>query len=266
MSTDKEKDILEMLIKSGEEHYHNVSVDVVILGYHDRTMKVLLQKPKFADAWMLPGGYIKRTNTTAEAAAIVLEERTRLKNLPLYYFNVFSKPGRSRGAADKITEDMRKVGFEPPKDFWMFDDFITIGYFALTEFSRVEPSGDYFAEECQWFSAYNLPEMMYDHKEIVNSAIMSLRYLISFHPIGYELLPDKFTLPEIHSLYETILGKKLDERNFAKKLTNIGLIKRLNERRNIGAHRAPYLYVYDKEVYDKYVQDNNVAILGGFQE
>ena len=93
--------------------------------------------------------------------------------------------------------------------------------------------------------------MMFDHKQIITEALVALRLHIAHHPIGYELLPKKFTLPEIHALYETILEKSLDERNFAKRLMATGIITKLNETRHIGAHRSPFLYKFNKKEYEK---------------
>ena len=93
-------------------------------------------------------------------------------------------------------------------------------------------------------------KFFFDHKVIIEEALKSLRLDINLYPIGYELLPEKFTLPEITSLYETILQKKLDDRNFAKKLLASGIITKLNERRYIGPHRSPFIYVFNKEKYD----------------
>jgi hypothetical protein len=86
---------------------------------------------------------------------------------------------------------------------------------------------------------------------MITEALRALRMHIAFFPIGYELLPEKFTLPEIHSLYETILGKSLDERNFQKRLLASGIVVKLNETKRIGAHRSPFLYKFDKEKYDE---------------
>lgn len=258
----EQKDYFYNLYNESEsKYYHNVSIDVVILGYHERSLKVLLQKPHFSSEWMLPGGFILRNQTVEQAAAQVVSDRTRLKDLSLYQFKVFSQPKRNQGMTDKIISDFEQVGIKPPKDFWMFDDFMSICFFALTEYSLVKPSGDYYSEECTWFDISDLPGLLYDHREMIDEAMRSLRHHVYFQPIGYSLLPEKFTLPEIHSLYETILDRKLDERNFAKKLINLGLIVKLKEQRKIGAHRSPYLYIFDKNKYDSLLKENDVVIL-----
>lgn len=93
--------------------------------------------------------------------------------------------------------------------------------------------------------------MMFDHKLIFSEALVALRLHITHNSIGYELLPKKFMLPEIHALYETILGKSLDDRNFAKRLMAIGIITKISETKHIGAHRSPFLYMFNKREYQK---------------
>lgn len=252
----------EFILHSSELYYHNISVDTVIIGYHDRTLKILLEKPQFSEQeWMLPGGYIRRDQTAEEAAEKTVQDRTRLKGLTLQQYMVYSSPGRTWGNKNGIRQFLESAGIEVDDDFWMFDKFLSIGFFALTEYSKVEPSGDLYAEECKWFSLDELPPLIFNHRQMIEDALHRLRHHIVFHPIGYSLLPDKFTLPEILSLYETILGKTLDGRNFTKKLTKLGIIVKTNETRNIGAHRSPFLYVFDKAKYDEFLEQNEALIL-----
>lgn len=250
-----------MLLDIDNKYYHNLSVDVVIFGYHDRSLRVLLMRPSNVERWMLPGGYIRRDQTVEEAAVQVVQDRTRLLNLSLYQSGVYSQPGRTRGQAESLLPFFEKIGLKPTKDYWMFNDFVSVSFFAFVESSKVFPSGDYVSEECQWFDVFSLPEILYDHKDMIVGAMSHIRNMAYFHPFGYTLLPQKFTLPEIHSLYETILGRKLDERNFSKKLVKLGIIIKLDEVRNIGAHRSPYLYMFCKDRYDELRKKNDVIIL-----
>ena len=143
----------------------------------------------------------------------------------------------------------------------MFDYFVSLGFYTLTEFEIVNPTGEFNTEECQWWEISGLPELVFDHKMIIEEALKSLRLDIYHYPIGYELLPDKFTLPEITSLYETILGKELDGRNFSKKLLATGIIDKLNERRYIGPHRSPFLYVFNKLRYNEALKNGLVLAI-----
>jgi 8-oxo-dGTP diphosphatase len=104
----------------------------------------------------------------------------------------------------------------------------------------------------------SLPRLEFDHDEMVKEALHTMRVQLYHYPIGYNMLPEKFTLAEIHALYETLLGKKLDISNFPKKLAALGLLKKLNEKRSIGPHRAPHLYMFDKQAYDNALKEGIV--------
>ncbi|MFT4168833.1 MAG: NUDIX hydrolase [Dysgonomonas sp.] len=257
---EKEKIIADQVINGPQYYYRNVSVDNVIFGYHERELKVLLQRPQNIEKWMLPGGYIKRTETAEESAYDIVRNRTKLENLTLYLFKVFSKPDRVKDESFNREKFQAIQGFDIPDDHWMFENFISIGYFALTEYTLVKPTGDYYAEECCWWDINNLPSLLYDHEQMIKEALIYLKFQAYLQPIGYDLLPEKFTIPEIHSLYETILDKQIDIRNFTKKLTNMGLIIKLKEQRNIGAHRSPFLYKFDKERYDSIIKEGIVIV------
>lgn len=247
----KELEKLRDEILNGPKHYlRNVSIDNVIFGYHKKELKVLLQRPQGIDKWTLSGGYIKRTESIEEAAERIARERTGLKDLYLKQFKAFGSPLRTKDSSVSAKLIGELAGVKTDKGNWMFDYFVSLGFYTLTEFEMVKPTGEYYTEECQWWEISNLPPLILDHQIIIEEALKSLRLHIYQYPIGYELLPDKFTLPEITSLYETILEKKLDDRNFAKKLLATGIITKLNERRHIGPHRSPFLYVFNKEKYD----------------
>ena len=150
--------------------------------------------------------------------------------------------------------DQKKIsaisGIKLSKDNWMLGRFVSIGYYAIVEYSKVSPTPDAFSEDCTWCDIHEVPQLLFDHNEMIDTALNGLRLQIYHQPIGYNLLPEKFTLPEIHMLYETILDKTLDRRNFPKKLLSLGIIKKLKEQRNIGPHRSPFLYKFDKRKYD----------------
>lgn len=233
----------------------NVAVDNVIFGYHEKELKVLLQRPIEFKKWTLTGGYVKKTESIEDAAARVATLRTGLQNLFLQQFRCFGKPHRAADKEFTAARLNKMAGTNVPADFWIFDQFISIGFYTLTEFSKVSVSKGPFDDAIEWWSIEQLPPMMFDHKEIIGEALKALRIHINHYPIGYELLPKKFTLPEIHSLYETILGKPLDNRNFARKLMAAGIIKKLQETRSIGPHRSPFLYRFDKAKYDAAITD-----------
>ena len=245
-------------ITNGHNIYlKHLSIDCVIFGYHEHQLKVLLLKWKGRE-WTLAGGFIQREEPLQQAAARILKERTGLDELFLQQFQTFGAPNRSvRTEHDiKNLSDIAKAPIN--KNHWLLERTLSLGYYAVTEYSKVNPKPDFFSEACEWWDVDSLPPMVFDHKLITTEALKALRMQIYHQPIGFNLLPEKFTLPEIHDLYETILGKKLDRRNFPKKLLALGIIKKLDEQKKIGAHRSPYLYKFDKRKYDRALKEGIV--------
>jgi ADP-ribose pyrophosphatase YjhB (NUDIX family) len=245
------KDDTDDLFKNPDQYLRNVSVDNVIFGYHDKELKVLLQQPFAIEKWTVTGGYIKRTESIEEAAHRIALLRTGLKGLYLQQFRSFGNPKRSVDSGFSPKQIKKITGAEPSKNAWIFDYFVSVGFYTLTEFSQVIFKKGVHEEDCRWWPVSHLPLMMFDHKLIISEALLALRLHIAHYPIGFKLLPKKFTLPEIHSLYETILGKSLDDRNFAKRLMATGIITKLSETKSIGAHRSPFLYTFNKREYQK---------------
>jgi ADP-ribose pyrophosphatase YjhB (NUDIX family) len=241
---------LSAFIHEGEKWFlPAVSLDCVILGFHDNQLKVLLLKLKHSGVWALPGGFVLKEEDTESAAARVLKERTGLQDIFLQQFHVFGAPNRSDGSIHR--KGLLKSGIEPSPDNWLFQRFISIGYYALVDFAHVTPFPDENSTECVWKDIHEIGSLMMDHNEILNKALETVRLQLNHQPIGYNLLPQKFTMPELQTLYETILDKQLDRRNFHRKMTAFGILKRLKETRKGGAHRAPFLYSFDMRKYQK---------------
>lgn len=252
-------DEIEDFILNGHLHYvPHVSIDCAIFGYHEQQLKLLLIKHKFINGFCLPGGYIKRTETLVQAANRIVEERTGINNLFLQQFKTFGDPNRAQINEFDEEKWFQATGIRITKDSWLIDQTISVGFYAITDFEKSIPSPYMMAEDCAWFDIDNLPKLEFDHDEMVKDALHTLRVQLYHYPIGYNLLPEKFTLTEIHALYETLLGKKLDISNFPKKLITLGLLKKLDEKRSIGAHRSPHLYMFDKENYDKALREGLV--------
>jgi ADP-ribose pyrophosphatase YjhB (NUDIX family) len=236
----------------------HVSIDCAIFGYHEQQLKLLLLNNKYVDGWCLPGGYIKRTETLVEAANRNVMERTGIGNLFLQQFKTFGDPDRARINEFDEEKWYKITGVRITKDNWLIDQTISIGFYAITDFSRSVPQQDLLSNACAWFDIGHLPPLEFDHEEMVKEALHTMRVQLYHYPIGYNMLPEKFTLTEIHALYETLLGKRLDISNFPKKLITLGLLKKLNEKRKIGAHRSPHLYQFDKAVYEKALKEGLV--------
>jgi len=242
-----------LILEGGKYFMPSLSLDCVIFGFHDNELKVLLLKMKHVDEWALPGGFIYKDEDIEDAATRVLRERTGLHDIFLQQFHVFGKPGR----ADKQyhLNRLKKGGITVSKDSWIIQRFITVGYYALVDFAFVTPEPDISSVACEWHDIHTITELFMDHKNILDKALETLRLQLNHQPIGYNLLPQKFTMPELQKLYETILDKKLDRRNFQRRITGFGFVKRLKETRKGGAHKAPYLYSFDLRKYKKALQD-----------
>jgi len=226
-----------------------ISIDCVVFGFHENQLKVLLLRNKGIEQWTLPGGFMFKEEDADEAAHRMLQERTQLTNIFLRQFYFFGKAERNDTSFSRSLLEiglLDEVAYE-----WMKQRFSTVGYFALVEYSKVKAEPDQFADQCQWFSPHELPNLVLDHVEIIQMALRTLRMELKFLPIGINLLPKKFTMPEFQALYETILGQKLDRRNFQRKMLSYGILKKLDERRKGGAHKSPYLYVFDKKGYQE---------------
>jgi 8-oxo-dGTP diphosphatase len=254
-----EAELIDFIRNGREVYFSHITIDCVIFGYHDQQLKVLLARYPWINGWGLPGGFIKLEETLSQASVRILKERTSLDDIFLQQFHTF-------GDDEERLVHWHQKYF--PGDFketfgadnWLLKRTITIGYYALVEFSKVELTPDLFHDEFEWHNATDLPDLLFDHNEIIEKALATMRIQLYHQPIGYKLLADKFTLPEIHMLYETILNKKLDRRNFPNKLMSLGILVKLQEKRKIGQHRAPFLYEFNKEKYEEALKKDVVIV------
>lgn len=247
---------LKDFLEQGPKWYlPNVSVDCIIFGFHKNQLKILLNKWKKAEDWCLPGGHVLRNESIDDSAKRILKERTGLSKIYLQQFYTFGSPDRTKNRIFEKEQLSETFGIKLEDDNWMFDRMISVGYFALVEYSKVKPKPDELSEICEWCDITAVPHLFFDHNQIIEQALKQLRLETFQHPIGFNLLPEKFTLPELLGLYETILGRKLDRRNFQKKILSFNILKKLDERRNIGPHRAPTLYSFDKQKYSEALKE-----------
>ncbi|EDM36465.1 Acetohydroxy acid isomeroreductase [Pedobacter sp. BAL39] len=222
----------------------HISIDSVVFGFHEGEIKVLLLKMKDATKWQLPGGYLLKEEDLDAAAYRVLKERSGADKVFLHQFGVMGAPNRSQGF------------FEDHEDgLWNKQRFLTVGYYALVDNTEIKAVPDDISDFCEWKQLNELPEMAMDHGEIIDKALEALRLHLNYKPIGYNLLPSAFTMPELQKLYETILNKKLNRGNFYRKMTSFNILKKLDETRRGGAHKAPNLYEFDVDKYNAALKD-----------
>jgi ADP-ribose pyrophosphatase YjhB (NUDIX family) len=252
------KELRDFFLKGDQIYLPHVMIDCVIFGYHDQQLKILLSKNGFIDDWCLPGGFIVRGETLQQAAERTIVDRSGIPNLFLQQFRAFGDPNRTRYREFDAEKWFERTGLRLEKNNWLLDESISIGFYAITDFLKSVPGKDIESVECAWHDLHRLPPLAFDHENIVKEALRALRIQLYHSPIGYNMLPEKFTLAEIHTLYQTLLGKKFDVSNFARKLTVLGIIKRLNEHRVLGGHRSPYLFTFDKKKYQKALEEGAV--------
>ena len=243
-----EKELKAHFLKGHEKYLRHISIDCVVFGFHTNELKVLMLKAKYEDKWALPGGFVLKEENLDEAAQRILNERTGLNKIFLQQFYVFGDPARSTRKNNREFLKKMKVNSE---NSWMFDRFISVGYSALVDFTKVQPLADLFSDGYKWFNIHDIPEMILDHQEILGKALDNLRIQLNLQPVGYNLLPLKFTMPELQKLYETILDRKLDRRNFQRKMTGTGILKKLKETKKGVAHKAPFYYKFNLPKYNK---------------
>jgi ADP-ribose pyrophosphatase YjhB (NUDIX family) len=230
----------EILARPDPTFLPHLSVDCAVFGFHAGELKLLLLKWKYLDAWSLPGGYVRRDEPVDRAAERVLHERTGLERIFLQQFRVFGGTDRGEGAVVRALGTA--MGVDVPADHWMAERVVSVGYFALVDHTGATPTPDLFSEECRWWDVRNRPSLLFDHDTIADAALDTLRAQARYLPLGANLLPEKFTMPELQRLYEAVLGRPLDRRNFQRWMLDLGFVERLAERKTGGAHRAPYLY------------------------
>jgi len=216
------------------------TVDSVVFGFDEGDLKILLIKrgeEPFSEKWALPGHFVKKKETLDAAAERVLEELTGLKNVYLEQVRSFGKIDRH--PAGRV---------------------ITVGYFSLikVESYKIQSGLTALAQRAEWHSFKELGDLAFDHNEVISYAFRMLKRRVRTQPIGFELLPPKFTLTELQHLYEAILlsdappeSSKLDKRNFRKKILSMNLLVDLNEYQEGVAHRPAKLYRFDKEKYQQ---------------
>jgi 8-oxo-dGTP diphosphatase len=217
----------------------HLSVDCVVFGFHNGDLKLLLHKWKHLNRWSLPAGYVRRRESLDAAAQRILQERTGLRRIHLRQFHTFGDLNRKEYM---LRELYTTLGIDAPRDAWTTRRVISIGYYALVDFSRVRPKVDYISDACSWHPVHDRPALAFDHDRIVDLALKALQTSLHSPTAGATLLPARFTMSELRHLHEAILGRPLDRRNFQKRMLERGGLDRLPERRTGGAHRAPYLY------------------------
>lgn len=208
-----------------------LSVDCVILGYHENEIKLLViergAEPHLG-LMALPGDLVYPNEAVNSAASRVLKDLTGIQDLSLVQTNSYGQV------------DRHPIG-----------RVVTVGYYTLINADQYQPLANSWADNVYWLNVNDLPRLAFDHTNIVSDALSMLRERVRHQPIGFELLPQKFTLGEMQSLYEAILNEKYDKANFRKRILSMGLLKDLNELQTDVPHRPGRLYSFDSAAYER---------------
>jgi len=213
-----------------ESKTHEVTVDIVIFTIRKRKLEVLLiqrgQEP-YKDKWAIPGGFIRLSEDLDEAAKRVLYEKTHVKDVYLEQLYTFGDPYRYPNAR-----------------------VITVSYFALirSDDLKLEAEKGLNIQQINWHSVYALPELAFDHKDILGYAIKRLRERLEYTPVAFQLLPKKFTLTQLQKTYEVILNTDLDKRNFRKKMISLEILNEYEEFTKASSKRPARLYGFNEEI------------------
>ncbi|MHC4606641.1 MAG: NUDIX hydrolase [Planctomycetota bacterium] len=201
-----------------------VTVDLILFTILGGALKVLLIRranPPFRGRWALPGGFVDMDENLETAARRELLEEAGVKDVYLEQLYTFGEPKRDPRAR-----------------------VITVAYFALVNSERLRPRAASDAAAVGWHPVFRLPKLAFDHREIIRTALQRVRAKMEYSTVGFQLMPKRFTLTELQRVYEIILRKKLDKRNFRKKVLSLGLLKPERVRRKEGAHRPARLYSF----------------------
>ena len=215
-----------------EYPHPSVTTDCVIFGFDGTKLSVLLIKrgvEPYEGKWAFPGGFLKMEEDAETGAKRELQEETGLEDAYMRQFHTFSAPERD------------------PRE-----RVITIAYYALVRMQEVKGGDE--AAEARWFTLDKVPQLAFDHDRILRKAEQALRQQIHFEPVGFELLPEEFTIKELQNLYEAILGVRFDRRNFYNKMKRLGMLEQLGETVNPSQKKEAFLFRFNKAKYDELKQ------------
>lgn len=211
-----------------------LATDCAIFGFDGGELKLLLierENEPFKNKWALPGGFVFMDETTETSAKRILLEKAGLKNVFIEQLYTFSE----------VDRDPR-------------ERIVSVSYFALVNKHQFELIAGRDTVKAEWFELSKLPKLAFDHSKIVKMAIQRLKGKVSYQPIGFELLEEKFTLSQLQTVYESILETAIDKRNFRKKILGMGLLTALEEKEKNVAHKAARYYKFDNKAYKEFTQ------------
>lgn len=207
-----------------------LAIDCIIFGFDGKHLKSLFVKRRIEpqkDKWSLMGGFVRATESVSDAATRILNDLTGLQNIYMEQLYCFGDKQRDPGGR-----------------------VVSMAYFALIKID--DHAADLMlTHQARWFELNKIPSLIFDHKDMVALARERLQQKVANHPIGFELLPDKFTLPQLQNLYEAVYETALDKRNFTRKILSLGILNKLKEKEKETSRKGAFYYTFDKVKYKK---------------
>jgi len=229
-----------------------LSIDCVIIGFDLHALNILVMKLHNMDVWSLPGGFIRKDEAMDHAASRILEERSGISLPYLQQFHTFGEVNRRD--LSTFLNNLQPPFNTPVLISWLKQRFISTGYLSLVDMRKSTPTPDVLSEAGKWIPVRELPELLFDHRNIVGKALEHIRNQINYMPVGKSLLPKKFTMKDLQVLYESILDRQLDRGNFQKKILKLGFLIRHEKKKGGGSHKAPFLYSFNAEKYKELLE------------
>ncbi|MFN8356942.1 MAG: NUDIX domain-containing protein [Spirosomataceae bacterium] len=218
----------------------SISIDCVIFGFHENQLKVMLLVFRQTNLFALPGGFVDLEEDVDTAAQRILARRTGVKDVYLEQFHTFGNYNRGDYGVHSRFMKANHIPFD--HNHWLLKRYVSIGYYALVDFSEVTPTPDHLSDSCTWYDIHDLPTLILDHRCIIQKALETLRRDLYLKLIGFNLLPETFTMNQLQVLYETILDEKLVRSNFQRKMLSLNVLERVQKKQTGRANKAPYLY------------------------
>lgn len=229
----------------GHPYLKHIAYDSVVFGFSGDALKILVMRYHNTGLFALPGGFVKMDEDLDMAVRRGLQERTGLGNIFLEQFHTFGSVARFKPEVMEAILDANN--FNTPGNAWLKERFISVAYYALINYNDVVPVPDAFSDSCEWYDVDALPALMLDHEDIVLKAIETLRANLNRKVVGVNLLPEKFTMNDLQTVYEKIMGQSFRRTTFQRTMLATNLLERHEKKYSGGAHKAPYLYSFRRQ-------------------
>lgn len=243
--------------KQRKHYLPHLAFDTVIFGFSGETLKILILEYHNTGWFALPGGFIGTEEDLDGAVRKGLKKRTGLDKIHLKQFHTFG--GMQRFQPEVMRTIIKENGSLPEENPWMLERFVSVAYYSLIDYRQVTPTADRLSDSLEWYPVTQLPPLLFDHEEIVQKALQTLRQNLDTILVGVNMLPERFTIKELQMVHEAILGEPLNRSSFQRRMLASGRLLRHEKHYTGGSHRAPYLYSFVKNASQEETLNKNTS-------